>query len=219
RASLPKAEDVALRDLTDLFEHHLVQTTGIVRFVDTTGAQPMLELSANRPVIVKMLNPEKLPHEKLLDARIRVRGVLTYEAEPTSSSYTPHLWMTDASSIEVIEDARTAIPQAASVRALVTDPKWMASGRRVRVRARVVAQEGERALLVESGGLSIILETRQASEFAKGEIVEATGWPVRGVGVIRLTRVTLEPSLEPLDEGAADESLPLLTSIADIRKL
>jgi signal transduction histidine kinase/CheY-like chemotaxis protein len=219
RAALPKAEDVALRDLTDLFEHHLVETTGIVRFVDTAGPHPMLELSANRPVIVRILNLDELPPETLLDARIRVRGVLAYEVEPSSTSYTPHLWVTDAASIEVIEAPPATIPQATSVRALVTDPRWMASGRRVGVRARVVAQEGERALLVESGGLSIVLDTPQAGQFSPGDIVQAAGWPVRGIGVIKLHRVALERSLAPLQEREANERLPLITSIADIRRL
>ncbi len=219
QAELPDAEDVALRDLTDLFEHHLVETTGIVRYVDTTGPHAMLELSANRPVIVRILNANGLPPEKLLDARIRVRGVLAYEAEPLSSAYTPHLWVTDAASIEITEAARETIPQAASVRALVTDPKWMTSGRRVGVQARVVAQEGERALLVESGGLTIVLDTHQAGQFSPGDRVQAAGWPVRGIGVIKLHRVTLEESFAPLQQGEANERLPLITSIEDIRKL
>src|SRR5690606_36368626 len=142
RAPLPIAEEVALGDLTDLFEHHLVQTSGIVRFVDTTGSHAMLELSANRPVIIKLLNPHELPAQMLLDSRIRVSGVLADEPEPFGSAYTPHLWVTDASSIELIEPAPGAVPQAASVRALVTDPKWVASGRRVSVPARVLGQEG-----------------------------------------------------------------------------
>src|SRR5690606_31873989 len=219
RAALPSAEEADLQDLTALFEHHLVQTSGIVRFVDTSGPQAMLELSANRPVIVKILNPDALPSEKLLDARIRVRGVLAYEPEPSGTAYTPHLWVTDAASIEVIEAPRSAIPHAASVRDLVTNPVWMASGRRVGVRARVIAHEGERALVVESGGLSIVLQTDQASEFAVGDIVQASGWPVRGIGVIKLHRVTLARSSAPLPQDEADRTLPPFTSIADIRKL
>ena len=218
-AALPIAEEVALQDLTALFEHHLVQTSGIVRFVDTSGPQAMLELSANRPVIVKILNPHALPSEKLLDAKIRVRGVLAYEAEPSGTAYTPHLWVTDAAWIEVIEAPRSAIPQAASVRDLVTNPEWMASGRRVGVHARVIAHEGERALVVESGGLSIVLHTDEAKQFAVGDIVHASGWPVRGIGVIKLHRATLARSSAPLLEEEADQTLPLFTSIADIRKL
>ncbi len=218
RTELPHAEDVALSDLTDLFEHHLVRTSGIVRFVGTLGSHAMLELSANRPVIVKMPEAYAPAGETLLDARVRVTGVLTYEAEPSGSSYTPHLWVTQTASIEVIEPARGSIPQVASVRALVSDPTWVASGRRVGLQARVLAQESERTLVVENGDVPIVLDTHQANEFSRGDIVQATGWPVRGIGVVKLHRASLELSAGPLIEKAA-ENLPLMTSIAEIRKL
>ncbi len=219
RAELPHAEEVALRDLTSLFEHHLVQTSGIVRFVEVSGSDTMLELSANRPVIVKIPHGRSLPTRSLLDAKVRVRGVLAYEAEPSGSSYTPHLWVTDAAAIEVIEAAPHVVPEAASVRALVTDPAWVASGRRVSVLARMVARESEHTVLVESGGVSIILQTHQPQELSKGEIVRATGWPVRGIGVIKLHRATLERSTASLATGEDTANHATITSIADIRKL
>src|SRR5690606_4925253 len=101
----------------------------------------------------------------------------------------------------------------------VTDPKWVASGRRVSVPARVLGQEGERNLVVESGGVSIVLNTHQASQFAPGDIVLASGWPVRGIGVIKLHRATLEKTLAPLPEEDASERPAPITSIAAIRKL
>jgi signal transduction histidine kinase/DNA-binding response OmpR family regulator len=219
RADLPVVEEVALRDVTALFEHHLVQTTGIVRFVGMADAHVMLELSANRPVIVKLLNSSGLAREKLLDAKVRVRGILAYEPEPSGTAYTPHVWVTDATSIELIEPAPDSVPHVASVRALVTDPKWIASGRRVSVQARVFAQEGEHTLVVEHEGIPLSLNTDQASQFAPGDIVQATGWPVRGIGVIKLHRATIVKSVEPLLASAQDERPVPITSISDIRKI
>jgi len=167
RAPLPVAEEVEVDDLTDLFEHHLVRTQGIVRFVDSSGTYAMLELSASRPVIIKIPGAQELSPE-LLDARVRVAGVLAYEPEPFSASYTPHLWVTDASAIEVLEAAGEGVPQVSSVRALVTEPQWLESGRRVRIHARVIAQEGERTLVVENGGLPLVLNTDQADAFSPG---------------------------------------------------
>jgi signal transduction histidine kinase/CheY-like chemotaxis protein len=219
QAKLPAAETVTLSDLTALFEDHLVQTTGVVRFVGTIDSYVMLELSANRPVIVKILNASKLPRGDLLDARLRVRGVLAYGPEPSGSAYTPHLWVTDASAIEVIEPAPKAVPQVASVRALVADPKWVASGRRISIQARVFAQEGEHTLVVENGGIPLALNTDQAGQFAPGEIVQATGWPVRGIGVIKLHRASVSKSTAPMLAAAPEDALAPITSIAGIRKI
>jgi signal transduction histidine kinase/DNA-binding response OmpR family regulator len=219
RAKLPVAEAVALRDLTLLFEHHLVQTTGVVRFVGSLDSHVMLELSANRPVIVRILNSSKLPRENLLDAKVRVRGVLAYAPEPSGSAYTPHLWITDASAIEVVEPAPATVPQVSSVRALVADPRWVENGRRVRIQARVFAQEDAHTLVVETGGIPLTLSTDQASQFAPGEIVEATGWPVRGIGVIKLHRATVAKSAAPLLAPSSEEHVAPITSIAGIRKI
>jgi signal transduction histidine kinase/CheY-like chemotaxis protein len=218
RKELPKPEDVSSSDVTDLFEHHLVRTTGIVRYIDTSGPHVLIEVSANRPIIIKMPNTHRLPAEVALDAKIRVTGVLTYEPEPSESSYTPHLWLGSASSIEVIEPASRRVPQVASVQALVSDSKWVVNGRRVMIQARVLARESERKLVVETGGVPLVLNTAQAKDFSPGQIVQATGWPVRGIGVIKLHRVSIEASTATLVEEP-DIGLPLMGTIADIRKL
>ncbi|HEU4653986.1 MAG TPA: ATP-binding protein, partial [Steroidobacteraceae bacterium] len=219
RSDLPVPEQVALSDLTALFEHHLVETTGIVRFIGVADSHTVIELSADRPVIIKMLNASSLSPQKWLDAKVRVRGVLAYEPEPGSTAYTPHLWVNDAAAIDVITPAPQAVPQVASIRALVADPMWVKRGQRIGIQAKVFAREGERMLIVENGGLPLILNTDQADQFARGDIVQATGWPVRGIGVIKLHRATVIKIARSALTQPPDEHLAPITSIADIRKI
>ena len=216
---LPNAEHVVLSELPILFENRLVQTSGIVRFVHSTGSRAVLELSALQPAFIKILNVEALSAQVLLDAQVQVAGVLTYEVEGSDTVSTPHLWVTEAESIKLIEAAPAATPQVSSVRALVSEPKWVASGRRVSVAGQVLAQEGERGLVIESGGISIAVDTDQASHFSPNDIVLASGWPVRGVGTIKLRRATLEKRFAVLHEDQENEKPSLIRSIAEIRKL
>jgi signal transduction histidine kinase/CheY-like chemotaxis protein len=144
--------------------------------------------------------------------------VLAYEPEPSGTAFTPHLWVADASAIELVEPGPSDVPHVASVRALVTDPQWIKSGRRISVRARVFAQEREHTLVVEDDGLPLALNTEQASQFRRGDIVKATGWPVRGIGVIKLYRATVERSSEPLLAPQGARVAPI-TNIAGIRRI
>ena len=159
-----------------------------------------------------------MPAQLALDAKVSVTGVLTYEMEPTARVLTPHLWVTDPSAIEVMDPAPHAVPQVVSVHALVSDRNWVTSGRRVKIRARVMARESERKLIVETGGAPLVLNSIEATYFSIGDIIEAVGWPARGIGAISLHRVTIERSKEPL-AAHVESVLPLMTSVSEIREL
>ena len=216
---LPKAEQVALSDLTDLFEKHFVQTSGIVRFVDLDGSRATLELNSTRPVLIKVLNMHAFPIETLLDARVQVNGVLTYEYDASKDVRTPHLWVRDAASIHVIGAAPATAPRVPSIHALLSDAHWVEIGRRVSIQAKVLAQEGARGLIVENNGIPMAVDTDQAGDFTRDDMVEATGWPARGVGTVKLHRATIKRISIPHQIEHDSDTQTRIRSIAEIRKL
>jgi hypothetical protein len=172
-----------------------------------------------QPVAVTILQSSGLNAASFVDARVRVTGVLTYDYDAKENASNPHLWVTDASSLRVVDYAPARPVLIKSVRALVSDPKWVMSGRRVRLAAKVLARESPRDLLVESGGISMPVDCDEADRYSAGDIVEIVGWPVRGVGTTKLFRATVEKSSAPLQDAEENEALPVLTNIGQIRHL
>ena len=216
---LPKAEQVSLSDLADSSENNRVQTSGIVRDLDSDGSHAALELNSTHPVLVKVLNMRAFPTNNLLDARVQVTGVLTYEFDASTRVRRPLLWVSDAASIQVTDAAPDTAPLVASIRTLLSDSRWVESGRRVSIQAKVLAREGVHGLVLENGGISIAVDTDQAGDFSRDDVVLATGWPVRGTGTIKLHRATIKRISILNQVEQQRDAQPRITSLAGIRKL
>jgi signal transduction histidine kinase/CheY-like chemotaxis protein len=219
---LPRPEQIQLEDLfnaSNTYENHLVETTAIVRAAHREGSLMRLEISATQAVPVSIADAGSLDPQSLLDAKIRLQGVLSYRYNAGENAHEPALWVSSYEQIRLLDPPATSIPRVASLRALVLDPQWVDRGRRVKVQATVAEIESDRVLIAQRDGIAMAIETADASMFSPGESIEATGWPVRRLGTTKLHRATLEriPSLaRSAPEG---ETLPLLTSILAIHEL
>ncbi len=229
---LPPAK---LRPLAELFgdasghEAIRVQTGGIVRAARRAGARMLLEIGDNgRRVPVVVLDNGVLTRDSLLDARITVRGVVQVEYNPWEESFAhnndvgPLLQVARAEDVQLIERAPTQIPLAPSVRALITQPHWIAFGHRVRIHGVVVRAETPQVLLIDNGGIVMPVETPHAREYVPGDSIEALGWPTPRRFTLTLQRAEvkrIDASLAQPGAGEARSGLPFMTSIASIRRL
>jgi PAS domain S-box-containing protein len=206
-----------------------VETSGIVRAARRDGARILLEIGDNgRRVPVMVLDDAVLTRDSLLDARITVRGVVQVEYNPWEESFAhdndfgPLLQVARAEDVQLIERAPAEVPLAPSVRALITEPHWVAAGHRIRIHGIVVRAETPRVLLIDNGGIVMPVETPHAREYAPGDHIEALGWPTPRRFTITLQRAEvkrIDASIAQLGASEAHSGLPLMTSIADMRQL
>jgi signal transduction histidine kinase/CheY-like chemotaxis protein len=221
-AGLPSPERAQLEDFfsaSNVNENHLVETTAVVRGARRAGAQLILELNGNQAVPVYVVDPGVLETGSLIDAQISVQGVLSYQYDAREQSFKPTLWVSSGRAIRVLDPPTGAPPRVPSLRALVTDPQWAARGRRVLIQATVVEVESDDVLIVEHDGINMPIETTDARGCIPGEYIEASGWPARHFGTTKLHRATVVRLARLTPSASREATLPLLSTIKDIRKL
>lgn len=230
---LPPADAHALADLfadSGTREAIRVETTGIVRAARRDGQRMLLEIADNGlrlPVAVQ--EGQTLTPQLLLDARITVRGVVQTDYNPWEESVAnnnelgPLLQVASREDVTVRDSAPEDIPLAPSVRALITEPRWVSQGHRVRVQATVVAPQNPGVLLAQNGGLVIPIETTAAEGYKAGDVIEAVGWPTPRRFTITLQRADVSriPAAAALlaEDDDTHSALPVMTSIAAIRRM
>ena len=221
-AGLPLPEQALLDDLvnaSNFGENHLVETTGVVRAAERNGSQLNLELSGTQRVPVNVIDPGAFHAGSLLNAQIRVQGVVSYKYDPRVYVSKPTLWVSSGSAIHVLDPPANTTPRVPSLRALVSDLQWVTRGRRVSIQATVAEVESDNVLIVSNDGINVAIETMEARKYRPGDNIEAAGWPAQQFGTTRLYRATLEKIayLEPVPTSGP--ALPVLTTITAIRKL
>ncbi|HKE95783.1 MAG TPA: ATP-binding protein, partial [Povalibacter sp.] len=229
-AKLPAAD---VRPLVELFsdagtrEAIRVQTTGIVRAAKRDGARMLLEIGDNglrMPIVVH--DDGKLTRDSLLDTRVTVRGVVQTEYNPWEESIAnnnelgPLLQIASLQDLDLTDHAPVDVPFAPSVRALLTEPEWVAQGHRVRIQAVVIRPQSAQVILADSGGMVIPIETPNAMDYGAGDLIEAVGWPTPRRFTITLQRADVKRIAAATVLPARSLGvLPTITSIAAIRRM
>jgi signal transduction histidine kinase/ActR/RegA family two-component response regulator len=219
---LPQPEPVQLDDFflaSNTYENRLIETDAVVRAAHRQGSSLRLELNAREAVAVDVVDAGPLDAQSLVDARIRLQGVLTLRYDEETKVHEPAVSIATYQQIRILDPAVRSVPQAPSLRALVVDPQWVRAARRVQVRATVAAVESDHVLIVAADGMTIAVDTQDASRFRAGETVDASGWPVRHFGTVKLHQATLTPSSTITTHTRHDDPLPVLTSIPAIHEL
>ena len=232
RRPLPTAEPLPLSQVFSgarLHDARRIETTGLVRAAERQRDRVELEITdAGQFIHLTVLNAPSLDPASLIGARVTARGALQLDLE--SNEETPasirdvrsHLWVASDADIAVTTRAPASSPLVSSARALVTEPRWMMQGSRVRIRGTVFEVLSEEALLLESGGLVIPVEVPNAKTFAAGEAIEAFGWPTLRRFTTTLQRASVR-RIAKADIGSvtpeANLGLPMMTSIAAVRAL
>ena len=227
----PLAEPLALNKLFDNAAYNdarRIETSGIVRLAERHGNRLELELAEEgQRIRLTVLHAESIDPQLLIDARIKVRGVLQLDFEspeetfPQATDVPTHLWL-ESDDLSVISHPSAQAPLIPSVRALIMDSAWLKRGLRVRVRGTVWLAQSDQVLLIESGGVTMPVETPHARTFNAGQQVEASGWP----SLRRFTRTLQRADVVAISDLALQDAtpesarqLPLMTSIDQIRRL
>jgi len=219
---LPAPVQVQLDDFflaSNTYENQLVETAAVVRAAHVQGSSLQLEISAREAVQVLVVDAGSLDAVSIVDAKVRLRGVLSIRHDSDRGADEPTLLIATAHQIRILDPPTTVIPFAPSLRALVLDPQWVERGRRVKIHATVADIQSDTVLIAQDAGMTIPIETTGARRFSSGQSVEASGWPMRHFGTTKLHRATVVP-IPTAALGPADASqLPVLRSIAAIHAL
>jgi signal transduction histidine kinase/DNA-binding response OmpR family regulator len=219
---LPHPERAPIDDFfsaSNRYENRLIETSAVVRAARREGSAMLLELSAEQAVPVHIANAGSLDPRSLIDAKIRLQGVLNYRFDLGENAHEPALWVASFEQLSILDPPTTSVPQVPSLRALVLDPQWVGRERRVRVQATVAEVESDHVLIAERDGMAMVIESTDAAKFAPGQAIEATGWPVRRLGTTKLHRATLQRASSAAASAPPEETLPLLKSIQAIHAI
>jgi signal transduction histidine kinase/CheY-like chemotaxis protein len=222
RPGLPRPEQAPIDDFfsaSNRYENRLIETSAVVRAARREGPAMLLELSAEQAVPVHIANAGSLDPRSLIDAKIRLQGVLNYRFDLGENAHKPALWVASFEQLSILDPPTTSVPQVPSLRALVLDPQWVGRGRRVHVQATVAEVESDQVLIAERDGMAMVIESTDAAKFTPGETIDATGWPVRRLGTTKLHRATLQRAPFAAASAPPDETLPLLKSIQAIHAI
>jgi len=219
---LPHAEPVQLDDFflaSNTYENHLIETNAVVRAAQRDGSSLRLEISAREAVPVYIADAGSLQAESLVDARINLTGVLGFRHDQETNADGPTVWIAAGPQIQILDPPARFVPLVRSLRALVLDPQWVSRGRRVAIRATVAAVESDHVLIAQDAGMTLAVETTHALQFAAGESVEASGWPMRHFGTTKLHRATVRAIPAAAPGAPVGAKPPVLSSIAAIHQL
>jgi PAS domain S-box-containing protein len=225
RSRLPTAESTEMGELfrnSDSLSARRIEIAGSVQVATRHGDRLELEIGQGGwAVPLMVLDAAKADERALLTSRVRARGVVSFVLNRRLSRLEPQLWVASPADLEVLGPSQIQVTDAASIRSLITDPRWLQTGNRVRVQGTVTQSQPEGRLIIENGGLVMPVESPQARNFVAGDSVVAIGWLARRPFTTILRRAEVVKAARPIPENseAFDSALPVMTSIAQVREL
>ena len=214
---IPEARLVTLEQaLTGVEEAQWVTMSGYVRAVEREGPWTRLELTTFGGEFRAML-PANERYAKLPGAVVRLRGVVSAEANAKRQLTGVQLWVASSSFVE-IEEPVPEDPFAVEMRSIASLRQFgslQALNRRVRIAGVVVHHEPGRLVQIEGGNEGLLVLSRDEAPLEPGDRIEAVGFPGREnsrvvlrEAVYRRVAAGVEP--EPVaveDVGAIDVGL------------
>ena len=176
---LPPATRVSSDDLFQgLAEAKLVEVEGVVRRVGFEGGEARIALATGRnelSLAVRQAEPDDAL--RLVDARVRARGVAVSSVNPQGQALDPLLLVPDVESIAVLRPA-PADPFAVSVVPLRYLPTLAAraDGHRVHVQGVVTRHRPGHGLYLEEDGAALYVESDLADPLRPGDRVDVLGF-------------------------------------------
>ena len=207
---LPPAEAVGMGFVGPPRNAARVQLRGVVERAEPVGNRLQLLVAADGiEISATLIAAAGLPG--LVNARVRVAGVVEAPYPEERGVPQAHLWIARAADLTVEERPAGAPPLFHSIRKLLTDPSALAGGHLVRLQGRLIRYSSGRALLYD-GWVAIRLEMDRPPALESGAFVEALGYPARAAYQVALRQVSLARAapLPPEPDGAA----PLRTAAA-----
>ncbi len=196
-----------------------IEISGVVRDVRRDSGSIHVKLAGARQIEAVLPETAGTTFTHLIDARVRLRGVLTLRYDLPGGTVAQLL---SVGSEDVIIDepppARSEV--VPSLHALIADSKWLADGHRVVVQGRIVPGAVDNMLLIERDGFVVPVEPAAATSATEGDWVEVSGWPARSRYTVWLRSSTVRPiakhEVSQIDRFAPER---YLTSVAQVRAL
>lgn len=191
---------------------------GVVRRVTDIGLA--LAIGEGR-IEVAIADYDSGPLERLVDARVRLRGVISGRFNQKRQWVGVRFTVVDAAGIEVLRPAPTD-PFAGPIRAFDSLLQWelnQAGPHRVKVRGVVTHSHPGETLFIHDGSAGLQVRTTETEPCVPGDSIEVVGFPSRGLysavledAVYRLVGRGTQPrpvrtTPAHLLEGAHDASL------------
>ena len=209
------ADDIFNRDLG----FPRIEVGGIVREVMRESGKVHIRLAGSRQIEAVLPAGDAAEYTNLIDASVRLRGVLRIRYDLPGGAVA-QLLSTGPQDVSVEKPAPAATPAIGSLRALITDPKWLTDAHRVSVQGRIIAGGEPGLLMIEQDGLVMPIEYAGSEQFTDGQWVEVRGWPAQTRFTVWLRSVAIRAIAGRQNKANASEAGgTVLTSIAQVRAL
>ncbi len=201
--SAPRVTVVELA--TGRYDCRLVELDGLIRGVSRAGHMVSLKI-VTRDGAILALTPAKPgeDYERLIDAKVRVRGVAAVEYNKHRQMTGSHLFLASLAEVRVLRRARVD-PYALPVRSIGQLAQFdlhLKPADRVHVRGRVVLQWPGRMLCVQDATGGLCVETQIPEVYRLGSSVDVVGYPVFAAQIPALSDVVVRA-------GSEESALPV----------
>ncbi len=182
---LPTPRKVSYDDLAaGRFNYEWVELEGIGRQVlGVPQDRTTLLLAVGvRKIEVQVAEPMDAAHEKLVDARVRVRGLAAGFINDKRQLVAPHVRIQRMQEVEVLEPAPAdAFERSLSpLNSLLRFAPDGFDGHRVKVQGVVTASETGNALFLRDEDRGLRVLAREVRRLEPGDVVEVSGFPTMG---------------------------------------
>ncbi|MCD6049782.1 MAG: histidine kinase [Verrucomicrobia bacterium] len=182
---LPTPRKVSFDDLAaGRFNYEWVELEGIGRQVlGVPQDRTTLLLAVGvRKIEVQVAEPMDAAHQKLVDARVRVRGLAAGFINDKRQLVAPHIRIQRMQEVEVLEPAPAdAFERSLSpLNSLLRFAPDGFDGHRVKVQGVVTASETGNALFLRDEDRGLRVLAREVRRLEPGDVVEVSGFPTMG---------------------------------------
>lgn len=230
KSILPDARALTVDDLrSGRFDCLRVEVQGTVAEVEAFDNRPALHLHAGPDYFHALLrnaatNDPEL--ERLVDAEVRVRGIARVVARRNGRSRRIELLVPDLDEVLVIRRA-----PAAPFDLPITRVADLAPGReshRVKLLARLVAEDGNKGIVVKDDTGQLSVRTSQRGLAQPGDLMEVLGFPIEQRGTMLLDHgvaravapaLSVRPKLDSAPSSVSGLQLPVLETISEVSHL
>ena len=215
RSPLPTAEPVAMSLVGPARNSMRVELRGVLQRAEPTANGPELLVAADGVEFSATAVGTAAEPKKLINARVRLSGVLEAPFHDQHWGTKAHLWIARPSDLAVDEYPPVDAPMVGSIRELLASPYLIPAGHLVRIQGKLIKYPDGRAL-IHDGWVAMEIGLDPATDLESGTFIEAQGYPV-----FRAYRVSLRQASVRRAEPPArkDPGEPPIRTAAEVRRL
>ena len=186
RMEEPAVAEIGAKDLTSLqWQFRSVQLEGIVRNADSgRGDQAMFDLfSLGQHITVRVRNGSGYDYERLVDARVRIRGVLRLNPDVTGKIKSTEVGVLMTDDIQILEASKD--PAQMPVTTVAEVARGIAALHRIRLHGAL--SRGGQEFIFRDGSGEILLRPNGLHDLTAGNDLDIVAFVSREGGIAALT--------------------------------